>query len=103
MLTENFHDPVNWNEYIELYPNVKFIYFIDARDERLVTHYMKSKELNNFSTFWDKDGQFLPLNNLEFDITFISFIVDRENKIIKMSNPSLANFEETLNNLEDCE
>lgn len=103
MLQEDFYDPTNWNENIKKYPNVKFIFLIDAKEERLVKHYMKMKELSDFSVYWDKESQFLPANNLQSEITFISYIVDKNNKVIKLSNPSLANFEETLNNLEDCQ
>lgn len=92
----------NWYKYKIKFPNVKFIFYIHAKDESWVRDLLKQPQLTGQAVFWDKERSFAKLNDIDKDITFVSYIVNRKNEIITLSNPSMPDFNSILQSLDDC-
>lgn len=100
--TDYFKLITNWDEYIEKFSHVKFIFLVYADDERKIRDFMTDNKLLNFSVFWIQNKDFLSQNNMEEENRFFSFVVDKANKVIKLSNPTTPGFENTLSELKGC-
>lgn len=101
-MKSHYFDMRNWNEQIVKHPRVRFIFIVEAKEESMVRKFMNVNRLINYSVFWDKDGVFLKDNDLESELSFVSFVVNKQLQIIEMSNPSMPGFEKTLTDLDGC-
>lgn len=101
MHVNNMINP-DWKHYMNTYPDTRFIFFIKAKDSAKIPALLTKLKIDGHPVFLDKEGEFLAANDLQSDLTFISFIVNAENRVIAMSNPSLPNFEKILKSLKDC-
>jgi len=102
-MKSKYIEEINWRNYIEEYPHIKFIFFVQAKEQILVEKFMRTYNLKNYSVFWDTEGKFISDNSLETEIKFISFIVNKDNKILKVSNPTLPGFDKALKELHGCD
>jgi hypothetical protein len=91
-----------WHEYIEKYPHVKFIFIVQAQDEARIKEFLLSYKLDNYSIFWDRHNRFKKDNKVESEVSFIAFLVDKENKVVGLSNPTIPDFSKRLAKLDGC-
>jgi hypothetical protein len=98
-----FEAPFRWRDYMEKYPDIRFIYMFVSSDEAEIERWLEKSGMNGFPVFWDIKNQFLKENNFEMDISFVAFTLDKSNKMIALTNPTIPNFEASLKSLlQDC-
>lgn len=86
---------LDWKSAISEFPNIAFIFYVSEQDKTNLINYLKKVDFTH-PVIHDPKEEFRKLNIKESDWTFISFLV-KNNEIVGMSNPSLPNFNERLN------
>lgn len=97
-----YSEMFQWHEYIEEYPHVKFIFIVQAQDEARIKEFLLFYKLDNYSIFWDRNNRFKKDNKVESEVSFIAFLVDKENKVVGLSNPTIPDFPKRLAKLDGC-
>ncbi len=97
-----YSEMFQWHEYIEEYPHVKFIFIVQAQDEARIKEFLLFYKLDNYSIFWDRHNRFKKDNKIESEVSFIAFLVDKENKVVGLSNPTIPDFSKRLAKLDGC-
>lgn len=97
-----YSEMFQWQEYIEEYPHVKFIFIVQAQDEARIKEFLLFYKLDNYSIFWDRNNRFKKDNKVESEVSFIAFLVDKENKVVGLSNPTIPDFSKRLAKLDGC-
>ena len=101
-MKSEYYKMFQWHEYIVSHPHVKFVFVVEATDEERINEFLSFNKLNNYSIFWDRHNRFKKKNKVESEITFIAFLVDKENRVIGLSNPSIPDFPKRLAKLNGC-
>lgn len=71
-----------------------FVYTGSEEDkEELIRRMAKDKKMYNTLVYWDKNGEFYEANEINKGMHFIAYITDTLNNVLKMTNPTVYNFE----------
>ena len=92
-------DLPRYNRFIEKYPEVGFVFYVNHKDDISLEKYMKEKKIL-VPVHFDPNQKFIRANKSRFrnKLTFMGFIVNSKNEILSMTNPSLPDFEQILKN-----
>lgn len=86
----------SYEHYRVEYPNIEFQYYIHASEKKKVIDYLKANGIKA-PVYYDRNNDFKKLNlRIPDNVNFIGFIVDEDNRIIKMTNPTVSSFEQLL-------
>lgn len=62
------------------------LFFLHSKRERSLIIALK-QEIFNYPVYFDKNNQFYELNKLPTDMSFQTFLINKENKIVAVGNP----------------
>lgn len=88
---------LNWNDYIEEFPEIAFLFYISEQDSLKLVHHLSEVSFKH-PIIYDPEEIFHKENDLQKPLTFISFLL-KDDIVVEMSNPSLPNFRERLEDL----
>ncbi len=92
-------DLPRYNKFIKEYPELGFIFYVDHNDKISLKEFMKENRILS-PVYFDPEQKFIEANKNRFrkNWTFIGYIVNAKNEIIRMTNPSLPDFEQVIKN-----
>ena len=90
-------DLPRYNEYINKYPEVGFVFYVDHDDKSELRNYLNEIDIK-VPVYYDPNQEFIRSNKSRFrsKMTFIGYIVNFKNEILGLTNPSLPDFEKKL-------